>query len=107
MKGLLPNEFPFSRKRKPARRKAVAQPQVEQIAAPESATLSAPIAGTVPQAEIVATPATTNALTALTLSLDITMSLSVVRVSPPATVPPAKAAAVTEAERPMGTAATA
>jgi len=38
------------------------------------------------------------------LSLDITMSLSVVRVSPPATVPPDKAATVTEAERPMGTA---
>jgi hypothetical protein len=59
MKGLLPNEFPFSRKRKPARRKAAVQAPAAQNAAPDGATLSAPIVELAPQPETIVTAVTT------------------------------------------------
>jgi len=55
----------------------------------------------------VATPATTKALTALTLSLDIRMNLIEVNVIAPVAALPARAAADTDVERPAGTATTA
>src|SRR5260221_9701206 len=58
MKGLLPNEFPFSRKRKPARRKVTVRPQAARNAAPDVATLSVAIANPAPQSETVAAPVT-------------------------------------------------